>query len=176
MKCPQILIASPDEVIKDVDMVREKLAKGVPVEDLMADIATLSNRVLIRTAVASAQNIAREISERTEDVDIQSMATAFAATFENELRKAMLVVYLNELTHYIEENGTVMDSFIVVQGECCASLNTAKILLYREIKDRTALKLVEGVAGRLSDGLCLVPISSLSALKTITAILASGAL
>ncbi|MGC9051660.1 hypothetical protein, partial [Pyrobaculum sp.] len=168
MHCPNVVLANPDEAVRDVDAVREKLARGAPVEDLMPDLATLSNRVLIRTAVAAAQSIAHEISERTKDADIQAMATAFAATFENELRRGMLVAFLTALSRYIERHGAIVaNGYIATDGECCASLNTAKMLLYREVRDRTSLRIVEGVAGKLSDGLCLVPLSSLNFMMTL---------
>ncbi|MGC9130681.1 MAG: hypothetical protein ACP5H5_03740 [Pyrobaculum sp.] len=177
MHCPNVVTAAADEVIKDVDAVREKLARGIPVEDLMPDLASLSNRVLIRTTVASAQNIAREISERTKDADILAMATAFAATFENELRRGMLVAFLNNLVRYIERRGVVTPGgYIMTDGECCSSINVAKMLLYREVRDRASLRMVEGVVGKLSDGLCMVPVSSLSAMKTLAMLLASGVL
>jgi hypothetical protein len=177
MPCPNVLVASPDEVVNDVDAMREMLAKGVPVEDLMPNIASLSNRALIRTAVANAQSVAREISERTKDADIQAMAAAFAATFEGELRRGMLVAFLNNLARYIERHGAVTPGgYIMTDGECCASLNTAKMLLYREVRDRTSLRMVEGVVGRLTDGMCMIPISSLSAMKTLVMLLASGVL
>jgi hypothetical protein len=177
MHCPNVVTAAPDEIIKDVDAVREKLARGIPVEDLMPDLASLSNRVLIRTTVASAQNIASEISERTKDADILAMATAFATTFENELRRGMLVAFLNNLVRYIERHGLVTPGgYIVIDGECCTSINIAKMLLYREVRDRTSLRMVEGVVGKLSDGLCMVPLSSLSAMKALVALLASGVL
>jgi hypothetical protein len=177
MPCPNVVLVTADEVVKDVDAVRDKLIKGAPIEDLMADIASLSNRVIIRTTVASAQSVAREISERTKDADIQAMATAFAATFENELRRGMLVAFLNNLVRYIERYGLVTPGgYIMTDGECCASLNTVKMLLYREVRDRASLRMIEGVAGRLTDGMCMIPLSSLSAMKTLVMLLASGVL
>jgi len=177
MHCPNVITAAPDEIIKDVDAMREKLARGIPVEDLMPDLASLSNRVLIRTTVASAQNIAREISERTKDADVLAMATAFANTFEQELRRGMLTVFLNSLAKYIERRGLVTPGgYIVIDGECCSSINVAKMLLYREVRDRASLKMIEGVAGRLTDGMCMIPLSSLSAMKALVMLLASGVL
>ncbi len=177
MPCPNVITVAPDEVVKDVDAVREKLAKGAPVEDLMVDIASLSNRVLIRTTVANAQSVAREISERTKDADILAMAESFAATLDQELRRGMLVVFLNNLVRYIERYGVVTaGGYITTDGECCASINVAKMLLYREVRDRAALRVIEGIAGRLTDGMCLMPLSSLSAMKTLVMLLASSVL